>query len=175
MGQVQVKRSKLAPLRHRWAAWCWIALSAVVFTGCGSGFFGGDESADDGAGTAALSAAEASEEAEQDSVVEVPRDTREPSDEESELVGSEDPLDAGEPPLGTAVTEDEADGTEEGCWWETDEGGDVFSEYVMANVVCTIRASVSTGPDELIDAFAALSDDLGLVDETGSPVESRLG
>ena len=149
----------------------------MVFTACGSGFFGGDESADVGAGTAALSAAEASEEAEeeteaeQDSVVEVPRGTREPSDEESELVESEDPLDAGEPPLRTAVTEDEADGTEEGCWWETDEGGDVFSEYVMANVVCTIRASVSTGPDELIDAFAALSVEFGSSDETGSPVE----
>ena len=145
----------------------------MVFTACGRGFFGGDESADAGAGTAALSAAEASEEAEaeaeQESVIEVPLDAQQPIDEESELVESEDPSDAGEPPQDTAVTEDEADGTEEGCWWETDEGGDVFSEYVMANVVCTIRASVSTGPDELIDAFAALSDDLGSFDETGSP------
>ena len=127
MGQIQVKRSKLAPRRHRSTAWCWIALSAVVFTACGRGFFGGDESADAGAGTAALSAAEASEEAEaeaeQESVIEVPLDAQQPIDEESELVESEDPSDAGEPPQDAAVTEDEAEAFEQECWWETDEGG----------------------------------------------------
>ena len=171
MGQVQVKRSKLEPRRHRWAPWCWIALSAVGFTACGSGFFGGDESADAGAGTAALSAAEASEEAqedaeaEQDSVVEVPRDTQ----EESDLVEGEDPVDAGEPPEAGAVTEDEADGTEEECRWETEEGADIFGDYMMANVVCTILALESTGPDALADALAVLPDGTLSSGETGLP------
>ena len=137
------------------------------FTACGSGFFGGDESADAGDGTAALSAAEAEEdaEAEQDSVVEVPRDTQ----EESDLVEGEDPVDAGEPPEAGAVTEDEADGTEEECRWETEEGADIFGDYMMASVVCTILALESTGPDALADALAVLPDGTLSSGETGLP------
>ena len=157
-------------------------------TACGNGFFGGDESADAGAGTAALSAAEASEEAEedaeaeQDSVVEVPRDTREPSDDESVLVEGEDPVDAGEPPEASAVTEDEADGTEEEeCRWETEEGADIFGDYMMANVVCTILALESTGSDVLADALAVLPDgvlssgETGLLNDIGLPEEIDSG
>ena len=149
-----MKHSKLAPLRHRWAAWCWIALSAVVLTACG--YFGGDEPGDAGAGIVAPGAAEASEEAEeeaeaeQESVIEVPVDAEPPIDEESDLV-EERGLDRtpGNCPRTTAVSEDEADAFEQECWWETDEGGDVFSEYVMANVVCTtIRVPGATDSNE---------------------------
>ena len=145
--------------------------------------FGGDEPGDAGAGTAALSAAEASEEteAEQDSVVEVPRDTREPSNQESDLVEGEDPVDAGEPPEASAVTEDEADGTEEECRWETEEGADIFGDYMMANVVCTILALESTGSDVLADALAVLPDgalssgETGLLNDIGLPEEIDSG
>ena len=173
-----MKHSKLAPLRHRWAAWCWIALSAVVLTACG--YFGGDEPGDAGAGIVAPDAAEASEEAEeeaeaeQESVIEVPLDAQPPIDEESDLVEEEDWIDAGELPQATAVSEDEADAFEQECWWETDEGGDVFSEYVMANVVCTVRVPGATDSNEPVDAFAALSEEFGLSDEFGSPGETGL-
>ena len=90
--------------------------------------------------------------------MEVPRDTREPSDDESDLVEGEDPVDAGEPPEASAVTEDEADGTEVECRWETEEGADLFGDYMMANVVCTILALESTGSDVLADALAVLPD-----------------
>ena len=193
MGQMQTKQSKLAPLRHRWAAWCWLALSAVVLTACG--FFGGDEAGDAGAGTVAPSAAEVSgeaeeaeaAEAEQQSVIEVPLDAQQPGDEESGLVEDSEPVedsglvedsepvDAGEPLPATVVTEVEAGAFEQECWWEADEGDDVFSEYLMANVVCTILAPESTDSDELIDALGALSlefstsDGFGLPGETASP------
>ena len=173
MGQVQAKHSKLAPLRHRWAAWCWLALAAVVLTACG--YFGGDEPGDAGAGIVAPGAAEVSEEAEEDaeeeqqSVVEVPVDAEEPSDEESELVETEVPLDAGEAPQDTAVSEVEAEAFEQECWWETDEGGDVFSEYVMANVVCTtISGPEPADFNDQVDAFAAVADEFGLSDGFGS-------
>ena len=101
--------------------------------------------------------------------MEVPRDTREPSDEESDLVEGEDPVDAGEPPEASAVTEDEADGTEEECRWETEEGADIFGDYMMANVVCTILALESTGSDVLADALAVLPDGALSSGETGLP------
>ena len=175
MGQVQVKHSKLAALRHRWAAWCWLALSAAVFTACG--FFDGDQPDDAGAGIVAADAAEEIEEAEEDSeaeqqsVVEVPVEAQEPSDEESDLAESEDPSDAGEPPQDTAVTEGEAGGTEEECWWETEAGADVFGDYMMANVVCRFPAPESTNANELADALALLPDDVLSAGETGLPEE----
>ena len=101
--------------------------------------------------------------------MEVPRDTREPSDDESDLVEGEDPVDAGEPPEASAVTEDEADGTEVECRWETEEGADLFGDYMMANVVCTILALESTGPDALADALAVLPDGALSSGETGLP------
>ncbi len=161
MGQVQTEHSRLEPLRHRWAALSWVALSAVALTACG--FFGGDEPgapSPDGAG-GEPSADEASEDAEpeQKSVIEAPRliDAQEPSDEGSDPGRGRDSVDAGEPPDETGVTEDEPDGAEE-CWWETEDGADVFGGYMMASVVCTILAPESSDSDEPSDAPSLLPD-----------------
>ena len=44
------------------------------------------------------------------------------------------------------------------CWWETEEGGDVFSEYAVATVVCTVLATEGIGLDQSDDGLAVATD-----------------
>ena len=156
MSQIQTRHWALARPYRRWAVWCWIVSAAVLFTACG--LFGGDESGSAGPDAAAPTAVEAGEEADEEegpqSPVDVPLETQ-AGEDGSELFDRQDGADVGEPLQGIAVAEDGGGGTGSDCWWETAEGADVFSEYLMANVVCAIPGFASPSWDDVLDTVPA--------------------
>ena len=123
--------------------------------GASCGVFGGDEPDDAGAGPPEPAVAEvdepAAEEPEPESVVEVPLEVPEPSDEQPVLDVPE--AEPAAPPEAPEPVEEPAV-VEEGCRWETERGADVFGDYLMANVVCTVRYPESADRDELAGLLA---------------------
>ena len=169
-----------------------LVLSALVLSGCG-GLFGGDEP-DAPAAVPVEPVVEApeQEEVEERSVLQLPavpeQTGEEPIDDLDPVGAGVDSAKADEAlEVGEALEADEAlaadetvddplgDGGgqeaefESECWWETEEGGDVFSEYAVATVVCTVLATERAGVSESDDGLAAATDVSSVLDGTVSP------
>ena len=94
-----------------------------------------------------------------------PDEVVEPHDDPSNLFEETSPVEFWSPPV-TAVSEeaeaeDKEGVVEEGCRWETAAAADVFGEYMMANVVCIVRAPAPATSDELSDVLLAFPSDTG--------------